>query len=128
MEAVAVDVAVVVLFIELDEVVVAEVFGFWGDLSLLPATFLPLIGILSIPSTSSKLAPMLESNSLAVSLGSTASATGFVLDILALGASSSCVRAGLRDRLDDLVDVEEDLCFSDFSLDTFCSLFCDLLC
>lgn len=114
--------------VKVDEVAIAvEVAGLCGDLSL-PLIFLPLIGILSIPSTSSKLAPMLESNSLAVSLGSAASAVGFVFDTLALGESSSCVPCGLRDRLDDLVDVEEDLCFSDFSLETFCSLFCDLLC
>lgn len=125
-----VDVDDVVRLVELEEdpiVVVVIVVGLWGDLSLL-VIFLLLIGMLSIPSTSSKLAPMLESNSSAVSLCSTGSALGFTFAILAFGDSSSCVRCGLRDRLDDLVDVEEDFCLSDFSLATFCSLCCDLSC
>lgn len=58
----------------------AEVGALLGVLGL-PAIFLPLIGILSIPRTSSKFAPMLESKPSAEVLSFCSTASGFDFDL-----------------------------------------------
>lgn len=103
----------------------AELGALLGVLGLL-LIFLPLIGMLSIPSTSSKFAPMLESkpSTAAVvsllSFFSSPAASDFDLDLcfLFLGWSPSG-RSGVRVRFDDFDEDEEaDLCLSDLTLVT----------
>jgi len=94
--------------------------GLEGNLLLLPPLlFLLLMGMLSRPRTSSKLAPMLESKPSA----EFSSDFDLIFGILAFWASSS-VRWGLWERLDDLE--EDDLCLLDLSLAGFDSLCEDL--